>query len=341
MKRSIGVTTVFACGLLLAAGAYSPALAQQQLIPLQVNISPPSATRVAFLVAHDEGIYKRNGLDVEQFIAPEIAENMARDGMIVNPEYVRPSEPTPLAAGNGTQIIVQPTVRATARQDTIMLATLNDRVSGHLVVQRGITSLEQLKGKRLGYTSFGGRTHFIALVIAEKMGWDPVQDISLLSESRIDDLKSGRVDAIIANENRLAEALAAGYKPLIDLSTWEVPLFSTGISVSRSWLTENRDTARRFIKSLVEANAVLKRDKEIAIRAMEKWWGIKNKAKQDMFYAGAANVPRKPYPSVEGIKKVMEVYDSNEMRQYKPEDFYEDSFIRELDESGYIDSLYK
>jgi hypothetical protein len=44
---------------------------------------------------------------------------------------------------------------------------------------------------------------------------------------------------------------------------------------------------------------------------------------------------------VEGIKKAMELYDSNEMRRHKPEDFYDDRFIRELDQSGYIDSLYR
>jgi hypothetical protein len=29
------------------------------------------------------------------------------------------------------------------------------------------------------------------------------------------------------------------------------------------------------------------------------------------------------------------------MRRNKPEDFYDDSFIRELEESGFIDSLYE
>ena len=37
----------------------------------------------------------------------------------------------------------------------------------------------------------------------------------------------------------------------------------------------------------------------------------------------------------------MEIYDSNEMRKHKVEDFYDDSLVRELDESGYIDSLYQ
>ena len=37
----------------------------------------------------------------------------------------------------------------------------------------------------------------------------------------------------------------------------------------------------------------------------------------------------------------MEVYDSNEMRRYTPESFYDDSLMRELDESGFLDSLYE
>ena len=52
-------------------------------------------------------------------------------------------------------------------------------------------------------------------------------------------------------------------------------------------------------------------------------------------------MPRKPYPALAGIKKTMEIYDSHEMRRHKPEDFYDDSFVHELDQSGFIDSLYK
>jgi len=36
----------------------------------------------------------------------------------------------------------------------------------------------------------------------------------------------------------------------------------------------------------------------------------------------------------------MEIYNTHEMRRYKPEDFYNDSFVRELDKGGFIDSLY-
>ena len=38
---------------------------------------------------------------------------------------------------------------------------------------------------------------------------------------------------------------------------------------------------------------------------------------------------------------MMELYDSAAMRRFKVEDFYDDSFMKELDESGFIDSLYR
>jgi hypothetical protein len=60
----------------------------------------------------------------------------------------------------------------------------------------------------------------------------------------------------------------------------------------------------------------------------------------EVVYAGGAAMPRKPYPCVEGIKKTMELFDSNEMRKYKPEDFYHDTLLREIDASGFIDALY-
>ena len=58
-------------------------------------------------------------------------------------------------------------------------------------------------------------------------------------------------------------------------------------------------------------------------------------------YAQAAQLPSKPYPSVEGLKKMQQIYNWREMQRHKVEDFYDASFVAELDKSGYIDGLYK
>jgi hypothetical protein len=64
-------------------------------------------------------------------------------------------------------------------------------------------------------------------------------------------------------------------------------------------------------------------------------------AKQEDVCAQAAQLPSRPHPSVEGIKKMMEVYNYREMRLHRPEDFYDASLVAELDRSGYIDGLYQ
>jgi hypothetical protein len=58
-------------------------------------------------------------------------------------------------------------------------------------------------------------------------------------------------------------------------------------------------------------------------------------------YREAVDIPRKPYPAIEGIKNTLAIYDSPQMRKYKAEDFYDSSFITALDKSGDIDRLYK
>ena len=53
--------------------------------------------------------------------------------------------------------------------------------------------------------------------------------------------------------------------------------------------------------------------------------------------------PKKQYPSVEGLKTVLEDLGERDPRakSAKPEQFIDFTFIRELDQSGYIDNLYK
>ena len=97
---------------------------------------------------------------------------------------------------------------------------------------------------------------------------------------------------------------------------------------------------RRLVKSFVEAVAALKNDQQATYRTLGKWYRMTDPEALEVFYAEAAKVPAKPYPGYAGLKRMTELYDSHEMRKYELEDFYDDSYIRELDESGFIDSLY-
>ncbi|HTF92613.1 MAG TPA: hypothetical protein VK632_06180, partial [Verrucomicrobiae bacterium] len=53
--------------------------------------------------------------------------------------------------------------------------------------------------------------------------------------------------------------------------------------------------------------------------------------------------PKKQYPSLDGLKTVIDDIAERDPRAKtaKPEQFVDMSFIRELDQSGFIDGLYK
>jgi NitT/TauT family transport system substrate-binding protein len=313
----------------------------EEPIKLRVGLGDVSLNKIPFVAAYEAGIYKKNGLDVEQSVTPAAAEVARRSGVTVPAEMVRSGgKETPIVIGGGSPLISRWASDAQA-DDRVIVACTDQVVRWRIIGRPELTAVEQLKGRRLGYSGYGAVTHYVALVFTRMMGWDPQRDLSLMSGANtMDALKSGRVDALIASELHEVMALAAGYKILVDLAKYNIPNAGSGVSVSRAYLKNNQEAVRRFVKSTVEAIALVKRDKEAAFRAMAKWYNVTDPEKQEHFYREVANLPRKPYPSVEGIKKVMEVYDSHEMRKYKPEDFYDASFMRELDQSRFIDGLY-
>lgn len=323
-------------GALSAAG-------QQPLLHVRVSLGDVSLNKVPFLIADDAGIYKKNGLEVEQFITPAAAEAVRRNGVTVPKRYI-------LASGQGrsAEVIIgggAPTIMGMLGSgrplDRVILATTDNEVRWKIVARPGIATLEQLKGKRLGYSGRGTVSHFMALAFAERIGWNPERDISLVPNSlSIEALKEGRVEAVLADEILQALAPAAGFKAIVDLRTYHIPLPGSGVVVSREWLKGNGQAARQFMKATVESIALMKQDSRAASAAMEKWFGITDLEKQHEVWMQSADLPRKPYPSAPGIRKLLELYSDAQTAKHRPEDFYDDSFIKELDRSGYIDSLY-
>jgi ABC-type nitrate/sulfonate/bicarbonate transport system substrate-binding protein len=226
----------------------------------------------------------------------------------------------------------------------IALAGTDCVVRAHIVSHPEIKSLEELKGKRLGVSMLRATTGFAAFLLAQRMGWDPIHDISIMKEGQdVDALREGKVDAIVASERAYAATKPEGFSILEDTKEWNESLAGNSVLVEEEWLVDptNREAARRFLMATVEGIALFHQDRELALRVMAKWYGITDRAFAETMYDRGAWTPREPFPCYEGIKETIKLYDSNEMRRYAPEDFYDDSLIREIVESGFVDNLYK
>ena len=336
---------------LIAIMVMSMSCSDRELIPLQVELTR-SVSKLPFVIALDQGLYEKYGLDLEvRLRTPEFEgaiempstniiarswrkiRELSSDERLWDPKFE-------VNGANGR--IAGITTNANAKF-LISIAATDCVVRTQIVARKGIGRLEDLKGLRIGVSSIRSNSGFVALLLAERMGWDPIQDISILTGgNNIESLRSGRVDAFVADERSYFVALQEGFPVLAATSSWGEAMAGNSVNVEPQWLDDptNREAMRRFLKATIEGIALFHQNRELALEVMSKWHGIKNRANAEIVYEAGRNIPRKPYPCYQGITKAIERYDSNEMRNYSLEDFYDDRLIRELDETGFIDSFY-
>jgi ABC-type nitrate/sulfonate/bicarbonate transport system substrate-binding protein len=313
-------------------------------------VGEPSVSRLPYVIAYDQGLYEKHGLKVEL----RIREPGPGGAMVSHTDIVTKilrnlgivDVPVHDIMTNGLgPTIVQTTQSVRGNPYRVAIASTDCVVRAHVIGRMGITNLEQLKGGRLGVTSLGATSGTHALLLAQRMGWDPVEDISILtgSDDDISMLMNNTLDAIIGYEKAYADALREGLPILADTREWNEILAGNSARIRRGWLNDdtNREAARRFLKATVEGIAILHQRPEIVMQVMEHWYGFEDREYARNYYARGAWIPRKPYPCYDGLQRTVELYDSNEMRRQSPENFYNDSLIRELDESGFIDDLYR
>ena len=338
--------TILKFGLLLLC-ATSLSCGDQSSPKVIVGLAALSISKMPFVLAMDQGIYEKNGLTVELWMPPPGSEKVR----VYADPFTRlwraigintPKAPDIYVDG-ATPMMVKLTqnVGETRR---IAIGATDCVVRAHIIGRKGLTSLDDLKGKRIGVSAPFTTAGFKALLLAQRMGWDPVKDISIIGGiSDVDRLLDGSVDAIVGYEDAYAHAQRAGLPILADTSEWNAFVAGNSINVVPGWLNDpmHREIARRFLKATIEAIALYHQHPELTLQIMEKWYGTTDREYLNTLYSRGAWIPRKPYPCYEGYTKVMQLYDSNEMRRYKPTDFYDDTLIRQIDAEGFIDRLYK
>jgi NitT/TauT family transport system substrate-binding protein len=328
-----------ACSACAASGPGPTPDAAQNLTPVSVSLGDVSLNKVAFLVAADNGIYRKYGLDVHQFITASAADRIRSSGISVPDEFVGTSggDDAQISVGGGSPLIYSMTAGALATQ-RVILATTDSEAGFHVVSNTAVASIDDLKGKRLGFSAPGSVSNLIALALLRRKGWTPGRDITLVGGGAdYSALKAGRVDAFIASEIYYTMAEKNGAKDLANLAAYHIPIAGSGINAETGWYKGNRDTAVRFLEATIESYALMRKKPEVVYAALAKWYGITDPQQQKDMYSQVARFPEKPYPGVDGIKLVMQLFPHPWLQSHTAKDFYDSSVVGELDRSGFID----
>jgi ABC-type nitrate/sulfonate/bicarbonate transport system substrate-binding protein len=310
----------------------------QPLTRVEVSLGDVSINKVPQLVAADQGLYAKYGLEVHQAISAGAARAAAASGVVVPEAYVNRATgaAAPIEVGGGSPMIYGfvNNGRGTAR---VIVLTQEAMAVDHVIAKPGLGGIQDLKGKRLGFSGVGAVTHFSALSLARRLGWMPDRDITLVpGSSTLDALKQDKVDAILTSAMVIALAPQAGFKDIGDLTAYEMPMAGSGVMVDKAYLAAHRDTVLRFLKADLEATALMQKDRKVFNAALAKWFNITDAKTQDGMFAYVNKFDKKPYPSVDGVKQVLAIYDSPAMKKHTPEEFYDSSLVAELDKSGFL-----
>ncbi|HTN71988.1 MAG TPA: hypothetical protein VMO00_12970, partial [Methylomirabilota bacterium] len=108
---------------------------------------------------------------------------------------------------------------------------------------------------------------------------------------------------------------------------------------------EDPDLMRRYMAAQVEAIARAKRDKPLAMKVMGKYLRTNDAEMLSEAYDiyVQQHLLKVPLTSVEAIKSVLEelAVRNPKAKEMDPKKFFDDSFVRQMQSSGFIDALYR
>jgi NitT/TauT family transport system substrate-binding protein len=331
LNRALPSALIFAL-ISLFSGA-----ASAQLVKLNVGYSAISGDQLPLWVGKEMGIFEKNGLDVQPifFTGGSTAILALVSGDV------------PITQVSGPGLVSS----ALGGSDAVFVAGGMTSLNYVLMGKPGVTSAEQLKGGSVAISRFGSATDTIARFALRKVGLTPVKDVTIVQvgsgPDRLAAVLTGRVTAAVLNPPSSFQAEKKGLGVLADVAKMGLVFQHTGPATTRKFIKEHPDIVRRYVKGHVEAVHRMYTDKEGTIKVLAKYMGggvdreILEKSRENVLTE--ALLPKKQFPTMEGLKFVIEDLAERDPRAKtaKPEQFVDLTFIKELDQSGFIDGLYK
>jgi ABC-type nitrate/sulfonate/bicarbonate transport system substrate-binding protein len=117
-----------------------------------------------------------------------------------------------------------------------------------------------------------------------------------------------------------------------------------GVVTRRAFIKQNPEAVRGFVKAIAEAMALFRHDPESVSKVMKDRLKINDPLVIEETYRDYPRyMPKVPYPSRAGIAVIKAFLDKNEpaVRSLSIDDQIDNQFVRELEQSGFFNSLYR
>ncbi|HWX77365.1 MAG TPA: ABC transporter substrate-binding protein [Candidatus Acidoferrales bacterium] len=252
---------VIALLICLASGIH----AQQRIA---VSYPGIAGYNIPFWVAMDAGEFKKAGLEVDSVLISGGSKSMqalVSGGL----DFAHTSGGVSVQA-------------ALSGADVTIIGTGSNSMSAGVIAAKEIKSYQDLRGKRIGIASFGGNNDIGLRYAFKKNGINPDKDVTFLQlggeRNRLTALERGGISATIISPPGLFVAEAQGYSRLGDLNAMGMRYPELSIVARKRDMKERRDLVRRYLRVYVESVRLMKSNRDMTIRLIEKYIHVGSKA---------------------------------------------------------------
>jgi ABC-type nitrate/sulfonate/bicarbonate transport system substrate-binding protein len=298
---------------------------------VRVNWSAIAAGQSGIWIAHDEGLFKKNGLDVELLHIPSsslIIQTILAGEVAIS--YVD---------GRNT---IQSNLTGS---DVVLIAGVTNRFPFTFMARPEFKRVSDLRGKRIGVTRVGSSTHTVTLYVLNQAGLKP-GDYEIVPLGEVPNiliaLAAGRIDAGPLSSPTTIRARKAGLVALAAPAKDGPEYVSIAVGATRAYIRANAEIVRRFMRAYAEAVHLFKTSKPIALKALQKYTRVTDlEILEETHKEYRELMESVPYTSRRGIETILAelAVSDPRARQAKPDDFVDMRFVAELERDGFFEKL--
>jgi ABC-type nitrate/sulfonate/bicarbonate transport system substrate-binding protein len=299
-------------------------------LPLRASYSSIGGAFAPLWLAQDKGLFTKYGLAVElKYILSATGTQALFSGSI---DIVNPATEI-VEAGLGGQRVA------------FIIGILNRAVLS-VYSKAELRQLTDLRGKVMGVTLPGSTTDLTAKILFQQAGMVLGKDVQVTHLQGMPDiitaLTQGRIDAGVVSAPTTLKLRQAGFKELVDVAARNVPMIHAGLATTRDFIKSNPEKVRRYVQAYIEGTKIARTDPETTKQIIGKYTKTDNKEDLDETYNTYAKVwEQAPYVSAAGMQTLLNFAVNPAGKTAKPEQFIDNSFVAELEKSGFIEKLYK
>jgi NitT/TauT family transport system substrate-binding protein len=324
MKSAIAAIISLVLLILMAPGAQ----AQRKV---RINWTAVTGAQSGMFIAQQEGLFKKNGLDVELIHIPSSSRAIQT---ILAGEIA-----FSFMDGNNQ---VQANLKGA---NLALVAGATNRMVFSLMAKGEIKKIADLKGKKIGITRVGSSTHTSALYALGQAGLKP-SDYQILPLMEVPNiytaLVAGQIDAGIVSPPTNSRARKSGFVELMNIAKEGPEYVSVAVGTARTYLNGNEEITRRVVRSYAEGVYMFKTNKAAALKMIQNQLKVKDAdIQEDTYNQFRQYLEYPPYVSRKGIEAVIAdvAETAPQAKSAKADDFIEMRFVAELEKEGFFKKL--